>query len=131
MIEIKRFTETDEEFKELARVDNLINHDSIAHPDYDKETWKIRDQSVVRDRRLLYSDGILIGVVYFSQGIDENSRTTFFKIHLDPKYNDKDYRQLLYQNMLDEVKKFNCNKLLMDIYEHPNYIHSQNFLIRK
>ena len=83
MIEIKRFTETDEEFKELARVDNLFNHDSIAHPDYDKKTWKIRDQSVVRDRRLLYSDGILIGVVYFSQGIDENSRTTFFKIHLD------------------------------------------------
>ena len=65
MIEIRRFTETDNEFKELARVDNLVNHDSISHPDYDKDTWKIRDQSIIRDRILLYSSNTLIGVVYY------------------------------------------------------------------
>ena len=36
MIEIKEFKETNKEFKELARVDNLVNHDFIAHPDDDK-----------------------------------------------------------------------------------------------
>ena len=38
MIEIKKFTETDAEFKELARIDNLVNHDSIDHPDDDKNS---------------------------------------------------------------------------------------------
>ena len=79
MIEIKKFTETDQEFIELARIDNLVNHDSIAHPDEDKNDWKIRDKSLIRDRLLLYDNQILIGVVYYSQGRDENNRTTFFR----------------------------------------------------
>ena len=44
MIQIKKFTETDFEFRELARIDNLVNHDSIHHPDDDKRQWKIRDK---------------------------------------------------------------------------------------
>ena len=32
--------ETDLEFEELARISNLVNHDSINHPDDDKESWK-------------------------------------------------------------------------------------------
>ena len=40
MIEIKKFTETDKEFIELARIDNLVNHDSIDHPDDDKNDWQ-------------------------------------------------------------------------------------------
>ena len=36
MIEIRNFTATDHEFNELARIDNLVNHDSISHPDEDK-----------------------------------------------------------------------------------------------
>ena len=40
MITVKNFTETDLEFKELARIDNLVNHDSINHPDDDKNDWK-------------------------------------------------------------------------------------------
>ena len=43
MIQIKNFNETDEEFKELARIDNLVNHDSIDHPDDDKRDWNLRD----------------------------------------------------------------------------------------
>ena len=39
MIEIKKFTETDQEFKEVARIDNLVNHDCIYHPDDDKNNW--------------------------------------------------------------------------------------------
>ena len=41
MIEIKNFTETNKEFKDLARIDNLVNHNSISHPDDDKDNWKI------------------------------------------------------------------------------------------
>ena len=63
MIEIKKFNETDEEFKELARIDNLVNHDSIAHPDDDKQDWAIRDKNLIRDRLLLYKDNLLIGVI--------------------------------------------------------------------
>ena len=35
MFQIEKFKETDEEFVELARIDNLVNHDSIDHPDDD------------------------------------------------------------------------------------------------
>ena len=72
MIEIRKFNETDTEFKELARIDNLVNHDSIDHPDDDKNEWEIRDKNLIRDRLLLYKDDILIGAMYYSQGRDEH-----------------------------------------------------------
>ena len=75
MFEIKKFSETDREFKELARIDNLVNHDSISHPDDDKDSWKIRDKSLIRDRLLLYNNDKLIGALYYSQGRDDNNRT--------------------------------------------------------
>ncbi len=56
MVEIKKFNETDEEFNELARIDNLVNHDSIDHPDDDKKDWELRDKSIIRDRLLLYKN---------------------------------------------------------------------------
>ena len=95
MIKIKKFTASDIEFKELARIDNLVNHDSISHPDDDKNDWKIRDKSLVRNRLLLYNNNSLIGVVYYSQGRDKNNKTTFFTINLDPEYNFNGYRKLL------------------------------------
>ena len=121
MITVKNFTETDLEFKELARIDNLVNHDSINHPDDDKNDWKIRDKSLIRDRLLLYNNDILIGVLYYSQGRDGNSRTAFYTLNLDPEYNNNGYRELLYNKMLEDLKRFNCNKLLTTIYEHTNY----------
>ena len=130
MISIKNFTATDLEFKELARIDNLVNHDSISHSNNDKNSWKIRDKSLVRDRLLLYDDDLLIGVLYYSQGRDANSRTTFFTTHLDPTYNYNGYRNLLYNKMLDEVKRFNCNKVLTSIYDHPNYNEHKKLLIK-
>ena len=129
MIKIKNFKATDIEFKELARVDNLVNHDCIFHPDDDKNNWKIRDKSLIRDRLLLYDNKILIGALYYSQGRDENNRTTFYTLNLDPSYNHKGYRALLYNRMLELVKEFNCNKLLTGIYEHPNYKEHQKLLI--
>ena len=60
-VEIKKFTETDLEFKDLARIDNLVNHDSISHPDDDKNAWEIRDKSLVKDR-LLYFASIIISL---------------------------------------------------------------------
>ena len=50
MIKIKKFTATNLEFKEIARIRNLVNHDSIDHPDEDKSDWAIRDKSLDRDR---------------------------------------------------------------------------------
>ena len=81
MIAIKKFTATDLEFKELARVDNLVNHDSIDHPDDDKDNWKIRDKSLIRDRLLLYDNERLMGALYYSQGRDQNGKITFFTIN--------------------------------------------------
>ena len=129
MIKIKKFKETDDEFKELARIDNLVNHDSISHPDDDKDAWKIRDKSLIKDRLLLYNDSTLIGVMYYTQGRDDNNRTTFFTLHLDPKYNTQESRELLYERMLEEIKSFKSNKILTAVYDHPNYHLCQQFLI--
>ena len=130
MIEIKNFTETDEEFKELARIDNLVNHDSIDHPDDDKNDWKIRDKSLIRDRLLLYDNNTLIGATYYSQGRNENNKTTFYTLYLNPTYNNRGYRELLYNKMLEEIKKFNCNKVLTSIYDHPNYYEHKKLLLK-
>ena len=130
MIAIKKFTATDLEFKELARVDNLVNHDSIDHPDDDKDNWKIRDKSLIRDRLLLYDNERLMGALYYSQGRDQNGKITFFTINLDPRYNHNGYRELLYQKMLKKVEKFNCNKLFTTVYKHPNYKHCEKLLIK-
>ena len=45
MVEIRKFNETHTEFEELARIDNLVNHDSIDHPDDDRNDWEIRDKA--------------------------------------------------------------------------------------
>ena len=129
-VEIKKFTETVLEFKELARIDNLVNHDFISHPDNDKNDWKIRDRGQIRNRLLLYKNNILIGVIYYSQGKDENSRTAFYTLHLDPTYNNNGYRNLLYNKMLEEVKVFNCNLVHTSIYNHPNYSEHKKLLIK-
>ena len=129
MIEIRDFKETDTEFKELARIDNLINHDSINHPDDDKQDWMIRDKSLHRDRLLLYKEDLLIGVMYYGQGRDKNNRTTFFTLHIDPKHNTKESREILYNRMLKEIKSFSSNKMLTGIYDHPNYDLVKQFLI--
>ena len=129
MFNIKKFTETDLEFKELARIDNLVNHDSIDHPDDDKREWEIRDKSLIKGRLLLYKENILIGVIYYSQGRDQNNRTTFFTLNIDPKYNTKQSRELLFHRMLEEIKSFNSNKILTSIYKHSNYDLIKQFLI--
>ena len=128
MLKIKNFNATDYEFIEIARIDNLVNHDSISHPDNDKNDWRIRDRSLVRDRLLLYKDEKLIGVLFYSQGREQNHRTTFFTIHLDPKYNFNGYRKLLYDNMLQKIIQYNSNKLLTNVYDHPNYVQNLKLL---
>ena len=129
MIKIKKFNATNIEFKELARIDNLVNHDSIDHPDDDRDSWKIRDRSLIRDRLLLYKNKTLVGAMYYSQGRDENSRTTFFTLNIDPDFNTQEFRELLYNRMLKEIKLFNSNKILTGVYDHPNYHLCQQFLI--
>ena len=128
MDEIKKITETDKEFVELARIDNLVNHDCIFHPDDDKNNWRIRDKSIIRNRLLLYDNSILIGVIYYSQGREKNNRTCFYTLNLDPEYNHKGYRHLLYSKMLEEVKIFNCNLVHTSIYDHPNYSEHKKLL---
>ena len=129
MISIKKFTKIEQDFKELARIDNLVNHDSISHPDDQRDSWKVRDKNLIKDRLLLYNNGLLVGVMYYTQGRDQNNRTTFFTLNIDPKYNNKDNRELLYYRMLDEIKEFNSNKILTSIYDHQNYYSNQKFFI--
>ena len=131
MFKIEKFKETDAEFIELARIDNLVNHDSIDHPDDHKRDWGIRDKSLIRDRLLLYKDGILVGAIYYSQGRDENSQTAFFTLNIDPNYNTSESRNLLYNGMLEEIKLFNSNKILTGVYDHPNYDLVNQFLVDK
>ncbi len=131
MFQIEKFKETDEEFIELARIDNLVNHDSIDHPDDDKRDWGMRDKSLIRDRLLLYKDEILVGAIYYSQGRDENNQTTFFTLNIDPNHNTSESRDLLYNGMLKEIKLFNSNKIFTSIYDHPNYDLVKDFLADK
>ena len=128
MIKIKNFTATDKEFQELCIIDNLVNHDSIDHPDDDKNNWENRDKNLFRDRLLLYKDNKLIGVIYFSQGRGKNNRTCFYTLNLNPEYNNNGYRKLLYKAMLKEVEKINCNLIHTSIYDHPNYIEHKKLL---
>ena len=129
MFEIRKFKETDLEFNELARIDNLVNHDSIDHPDDDKRDWFLRDKSLVRDRLLLYDEEIAVGVIYYSQGREENCRTAFFTMNIDPKFNIEESRLLLYNAMRTEIDKFHCNKIYTNVYEHSNYDLVKEFLI--
>ena len=131
MIQIKNFNETNEEFKELARIDNLVNHDSISHPDDDKREWNIRDKNIIRNRLLLYKDNTLIGVLYYSQGRAENSKTVFYTLNLDPDYDNQGFRKLLFDKLLIEVKAFNCNLVHTSIYEHPNYSEHKKLLVKE
>ena len=131
MFQIEKFKETDEEFVELARIDNLVNHDSVDHPDDDKRDWEMRDKSLIRDRLLLYKDEILVGAIYYSQGRDENNQTTFFTLNIDTNHNTSESRDLLYNGMLKEIKLFNSNKIFTSIYDHPNYDLVKDFLADK
>ena len=131
MIQIKNFNETDEEFNELARIDNLVNHDSVNHPDDDKREWNIRDENIIRNRLLLYKDNTLIGVLYYSQGRAENSKTAFYTLNLDPSYDNQGFRKLLFDKLLIEVKAFNCNLVHTSIYEHPNYSEHKKLLVKE
>lgn len=121
MISFKSFNATDMQFKELTRVANLVNHNFIIHPKDAKNNWVTRDKRRVSNKLLLYSGDSLIGNLNYNQGLDENSKTVEYTLYLDPDYNNKGYRSLLYKNMLVEVSRFSCNKIITTIYEHPNY----------
>jgi len=130
MTEIKKFTETDFEFQEIARLYNLVSHDDKDHPDDVKDDWEIRDKSIIRNRLFLYRDNAVIGYLGYGQGRDENKQNCYFNIFLDPNFNGNGYRQQLYDQMLQEVQAFSCNRLYMSIYEHKNYDQSKKFLVK-
>ena len=50
-------------------------------------------------------------------------------MHIDPQFNIKENRQLLYKGMLREIKLFHCNKVLTTVYDHPNYKLNKNYFI--
>ena len=129
MIKIKEFRATDIEFKEIASISNVVNHNYITHYRDDKDNWSMRDRDRLHKLILLYSDVIMIGYINFEQGIKQNQRTIFFNIKLDPNYNYNGYRYILYKRMLKEIKSIQCNKLFTEVYEHLNYKNYQNLLI--
>ena len=129
MTEIKKFTETDFEFQQVARIFNLVSHDDKEHVDDMKEGWAVRDKSLQRDRYLLYNDDTVLGFLGYAQGRNENHQNCYFNIYLDPEYNGNGYRKLLYDRMLQDTETFDCNRLYADIYEHPNYEQFKKFLL--
>ena len=130
MTQIKKFTETDFEFQEIARLYNLVSHDDKDHPDDVKDDWEIRDKSIIRNRLFLYRDNAVIGYLGYGQGRDENKQNCYFNIFLDPQFNGNGYRELLYDRMCKDIQTFKCNRLYADIYEHPNYDHFKKFLLK-
>ena len=131
MITIKKFTATSNEFQEITRIKNIVDHDSISHIDDLKNSWINRDKTLISNNFLIYKKNTLIGNISYNQGRDGNSKTAFYTLNLDPRYNDNGYRELLYNKMIKDVKKFSCNKLLTTIYEHSNYNGNKKLLIRK
>jgi len=130
MTKITSFTGTDFEFHEITRLYNLVSHDDKEHVDDMKDGWAVRDKSIQRDRLLLFDENLVLGYLGYAQGRDENHRNCYFNIFLDPQYNGKKYRQLLYDRMLEDIKAFECNRLYADIYEHPNYDNFKKFLLK-
>ena len=130
MVDIKNFTETDFEFNEGTRIFNLVSHDDQEHVDDMKEGWAVRDKSLIRDRLLLFDKDKVLGFLGYAQGRDDNNRNCYFNIYLDPRYNDRGYRQLLYGRMLKEIQTFDCKRLYADIYDHSNYDHFKKFLLK-
>ena len=131
MAKIKKFSGKDKEFKELVKIANLVNHDSVSHIDDAKNSWKNRDKNLVSNKLLMYNNNTLVGNINYYQGRDGNNRTAFYTLNLDPDYNNNGYRKLLYNKMLEDIKIFNCNKLLTTIYEHPNYKQNKRLLIKQ
>ena len=110
----------------MTRVHNLVSHDFVAHPDDIKNSWNQRNLNLISNKILLYLNN-LVGYASYSQGQGKNSKTTFFDIKLDPKVDSK-YHELLYEKILSEVKSFNCNKLVSNIFRHPNYTNLEALL---
>ena len=131
MIKIKEFTSSDKEFKEIAKIFNLVSHDYLVHYKDDMDEWQIRDKTLLNKRFLLYKNNIPIGYVTFKQGKKENNRTVFFTIKIIPKNGEKKYLDVLYDEMLKKIKTIRCNKILTEVYEHPNYSDIQKYLINK
>ena len=91
MIQIKEFSSTDAEFKDITRVFNLVSHDYVVHYKDDKDEWNIRQKDLLTARLLLYRKNTLIGYIAYEQGKKENQRTVFFTIKIDPAYIKKKY----------------------------------------
>ena len=131
MIQIKEFSSTDAEFKDITRIFNLVSHDYVVHYKDDKDEWNIREKDLLTARLLLYRNNTLIGYIAYEQGKKENQRTVFFTIKIDPAYIKKKYIDILFKEMLRRIKTINCNKILTEVYEHPNYSDFQKYLINE
>ena len=130
MLKIQNFKATNQEFKEIVKIYNLISHDDIADYTETKDRWKIRDKTLKSDKLLLYYDNKVIGYLAFVNGRNENSQTFFFNILLNPKYSNFGYREKLYQKMLLKINNFRVTKIHSDVWEHKNYKSHHNFLIK-
>ena len=81
MFYIKDFNETDYDFAEICRIENLINIDSISHPAEKKDHWETRNKSRYYDKILAYNDDLLVGLINLAQGEGSNDRNFYFSIY--------------------------------------------------
>jgi len=131
MIEIQDFKETYQEFIDICKIENLINHDSISHPQEMRDCWNIRNKQRYYNKLLAYKENNLVGVLHLAQGQGSNDRNFYFSMYIDPDFNKLGIRELLYNELLKRVRSFNCKALYPYVYEHPNYIDNKNFYIQK
>ncbi len=128
MLEIKKWTESDKDFQEIAQIQNLVNHDSIDHPDDLKQKWLNRDKTVLTEKYFLCKNGERKGILHFSQGSKVNKRNCYFNIYLDPDIQTHSNYNLLYEQLLKRVSEFNCNRLFPWTFLHDNYRNYIDFL---
>ena len=68
MLEIKYWSESNFDFEEIARIQNLVNHDTIEHANDLKQKWENRDKTVLSEKYFLCNNiknvGIKILVIY-------------------------------------------------------------------
>ena len=128
MLKIKNFKATDQEFKDIIKIYNLVSHDEILDYLDSKKRWDIRDKTLISDKLLLYNHNNLIGFLAFNFGRDGNSKTAEFSIFLNPKYNNLNYMETLYQEMLIRINFFNCTKIFSGFWDHINYQLYRKFL---
>ncbi len=128
MLEIKYWSESNFDFEEIARIQNLVNHDTIEHANDLKQKWENRDKTVLSEKYFLCNNIKNVGILHFSQGVQVNKRNCYFNIYMDPDFQSTSNYKILYDQLLKSVAEFDCSRLFPWTFLHSNYSNYITFL---